>query len=95
MIAREEAEHPINWSDEEKYDEKDINSDEEALEDNSLKPEDYQMELELIRNRNVSRDEQFERLTRWFEPDLIRKLEQDYKARASELEHLNLPLRNV
>jgi hypothetical protein len=51
--------------------------------------------LELIKNIRASPEEQYERLTYWFEPDFIHRMEAAYRDRVKELERQNLPFFNM
>lgn len=77
------------------YDEKKIDTEVEALEDDNEDPEDYQKQLELVQNMRASPNEQFQRLTYWFDSNFINRMQAAYNARARELEQQNLPFFNL
>jgi len=61
-------------ADSDEYDEKNVNSEEEAYEYSEENPEEYKKQLELIRTPGVSREEQFKKLSYFFDADFIRNL---------------------
>lgn len=95
FIAEAEAENPEKEMDEVEFDEKNIDTEIDAFEDNNLDPDDYKKQMELIKNMRASPQEQFERLTYWFEADFINKLKTLYEARVKELEQSDLPFFNL
>jgi hypothetical protein len=94
-IAIADAESSDQEMDDDKYDEKNVDTDVEAIEDNTEDSEDYNKQLELIKNIRASPEEQYERLTYWFEPDFIHRMEAAYRDRVKELERQNLPFFNM
>lgn len=95
-IAIAKAENSDQEMDDDEYDEKEIDTEVEALEDeNELDPDDYEKQLELVQNMHTSREDQFKRLTYWFDSDFIKQMKDAYSARIRELEQQNLPYFNL
>lgn len=95
LIEKEEGDAFAGEEDEDAYDESLINTEVEALEDTDEDPEDYKMQLALVRKKPQTREEQLERLTHFYSADFIKNMQEAYVARVAELDQQNLPFWNL
>jgi hypothetical protein len=95
LIEKEEGDAYVDEINEEIYDESKIDTEEEALEDKDENPEDYKVQLALVRNKPQSREEQFKLLSHFYDADFIRGLQEAFIARVNELDKQNLPFWNL
>lgn len=79
----------------EDYDEEIVDPEKEAYEDSEENSEEYNKHLELIRTPGLSRAEQFERLSYFFDANLIREFERQQIEREREVARMNLPFWNM
>jgi hypothetical protein len=98
LVAIAEAEDQINGivydsDEEEECDEENINSDEEAIEDNTETVSGT--ELELVKNKGLSREETLRLLLDVLPPGFVESVHKVWHKREEEISRLNLPFWNT